>query len=447
MQIIVFSLNPSPRLNYVLKVFFEHFCLHAYTLTYDKNEYLRLEGLKINYSKAPVAPNEVWISPETLLFQTSLQLYPVQVIWEEGCPWLTFGEKKEGMLPADPFASAFYLLSRYEEYLPFTPDHHGRFTAAHSLAKREGFLQMTVVQRWLYALLNALQTKNPGFSWQAPAYIFAPTYDVDMPWAFSFRPWWKQWGGAVRDLFWGKKQRWQDRRRAMRQPLEDPFYTFPQLHAWHREYDLTPRFFMLMGDASPYDTNPSPNLPAQQLLIRELAGLYPLGIHPSYLSNAEPSRMLMEKKRLEAISGQKITHSRQHFLKLQLPTTYRRLIEAGIKVDYSMGYADDTGFRAGTNLPFPWYDLERELCTDLLIYPFAAMDVTLQQYLALDAEAAFQRLQALYKEVSKWGGPFCLLWHNSSFYPEDGWEGWAAMYEKVLTMAKNDMNSSADDTD
>lgn len=447
MPIVIFSANPSPRLEYVLKVFFEHFCPQAYTLTYDKNEYLRLEGLKINYSKVPVAPHEVWISPETLLFQSSLQLYPVQVIWEKGCPWLAFAEKKEGMLPADPFASAFYLLSRYEEYLPFTPDQHGRFTAAHSLAQREGFLQMTVVQRWLYALLNLVQEKNPEFSWETPAYTFAPTYDVDMPWAFSYRPWWKRWGGAARDLFLGKKQRWQDRRRAIYQPQEDPFYNFPQLHLWHKQYDLTPRFFMLMGDASTYDTNPSPNLPAQQALIRELAGLYPLGIHPSYLSNDEPSRMPMEKKRLEVISGQEITHSRQHFLKLHLPATYRRLIEAGIKVDHSMGYADDVGFRAGTNLPFPWYDLERELCTNLLIYPFAAMDVTLQQYLALDAEAAFKRLQALYDEVRKWGGPFCLLWHNSSFYAEDGWSGWKEMYERVLGMAKSGINWKTDEAD
>lgn len=436
MQIVIFSSDPSPRLDYVLKVFFEHFCPHAYVITYDKNDYLRLDGMKINYSKASLAPHEVWIAPETLLFLSSLQPYPVQVIWEEGCPWLSFGEKKSGNLPADPLASAFYLLSRYEEYLPFAADQYGRFTAAHSLAKREGFLQMAVVQRWLYALLNALQEKNPGFIWQAPAYTFAPTYDVDMPWAFSYRPWWKQWGGALRDLLLGKKQRWQDRWRAMRQPLDDPFYTFSQLHAWHRRYRLTPRFFLLMGDAAQYDTNPSPNLPAQQALIRELSALYPVGIHPSYLSNAEPERMRMEKERLEKISGQEIAHSRQHFLKLHLPVTYRQLIEAGIKVDYSMGYADDTGFRAGTNLPFPWYDLEREVGTDLLIYPFAAMDVTLQQYLGFDAEAALGRLEALHQEVQKWGGPFCLLWHNSSFYAEDGWGGWKEMYEQVLEMAK-----------
>lgn len=436
MQITIFSTNPSPRLDYVLKVFFEHLSSHPYTITYDKNTYLRSTGAKINYSKVSLDPEELWVIPETLLFQTSLQHFPVQVNWVEGCPWLSFEEKNAGHLPADPLASSFYLLSRYEEYLPFEADQHGRFSAAQSLAKREGFLQMAVVQHWLNAVVEVLQQKSPDFPPSSLPYSFAPTYDVDMPWAFCYRPWWKQWGGSLKDLFLGKKQRWQDRRRSLKNPENDPFFTFVQLHKWHEKYGLSPRFFLLMGDAATYDTNPSPSLPAQQALIRDLAARYPLGIHPSYLSNSEPERLTMEKQRLEKIADQAITHSRQHFLKLHLPETYRRLIAAGIQADYSMGYADDTGFRAGTAMPFPWYDLEREACTSLMIHPFVAMDVTLQQYLGLPPEEAYSRLKELYQEVKRVGGPFCLLWHNSSFYAEDGWAGWAEMYEQVLDFAR-----------
>ena len=295
---------------------------------------------------------------------------------------------------------------------------------------------MAVVQRWLKALMEALQQKYPDFEPIPLPYQFEPTYDVDMPWAFCYRPWWKQWGGSLKDLLFGKKQRRQDRRRAIKNPKADPFYTFAQLHIWHEKYGLSPRFFLLMGDAARYDTNPSPNLPAQQALIQDLASRYSLGIHPSYQSNLEPERLMMEKQRLEKISQQHITHSRQHFLKLHLPETYRRLIAAGIQADYSMGYADDTGFRAGTAVPFPWYDLEREACTNLIVYPFVAMDVTLQQYLGLSAEEAYSRLKDLHYEIEQVGGPFCLLWHNSSFYAEDGWAGWGEMYERVLQLAK-----------
>jgi len=140
---------------------------------------------------------------------------------------------------------------------------------------------------------------------------------------------------------------------------------------------------------------------------------------------------------LEKIVDLPITDSRQHFLKLRFPETYRRLIAAGIQVDYSMGYADDTGFRAGMGVPFPWYDLKREECTALMIHPFVAMDVTLQQYLGLHAEEALARIKDLHQEVSSLGGPLCLLWHNSSFYGEAGWVGWKEMYEEMLVICLN----------
>ena len=64
------------------------------------------------------------------------------------------------------------------------------------------------------------------------------------------------------------------------------------------------------------------------------------------------------------------------------------------------------------------------------------MDVTLQQYLGFGAEEAYSRLKDLHQEVKQVGGPFCLLWHNSSFYAEDGWAGWGEMYERVLQLEK-----------
>jgi hypothetical protein len=60
------------------------------------------------------------------------------------------------------------------------------------------------------------------------------------------------------------------------------------------------------------------------------------------------------------------------------------------------------------------------------------MDVTMQQYLGLNAQQALERIQTLHAEVHSLGGPFCLLWHNSSFYAEDGWGGWKEAYEEVL---------------
>ena len=317
MQIVIFSPLHSPRMAYVFKVLFEEVCPQSYEWTSDQGTYLRSSGAKINYSDAPLDPAELWITPETLLFDLELLSYPIQTKWVEGCPWLHFGAKKTGHLPGEVFAGSFYLLSRYEEYLPFVPDRYGRFTAAASLAQREGFLQMAVIQRWVKVLFQELQVRYPEFSSAPLPYQFVPTYDVDMPWVFCFRPWWKQFGGALKDLFLGKISRLSDRFQAWRNPDNDPFFRFVQLKSWHERFSLKPRFFFLMADAAKYDTNPSPQLPAQQALIRSLAAQYPLGIHPSYASNENPTRIHLEKERLEQITGQTISHSRQHFLKLR----------------------------------------------------------------------------------------------------------------------------------
>ena len=74
----------------------------------------------------------------------------------------------------------------------------------------------------------------------------------------------------------------------------------------------------------------------------------------------------------------RVTKSRQHFLAFELPTTYLKLIQSGILEDYSMGYASHLGFRAGICSPFRFYNLLEEKETDLVVYPFQVMDVTLQ---------------------------------------------------------------------
>ncbi|MBK6903035.1 MAG: polysaccharide deacetylase family protein [Saprospirales bacterium] len=125
--------------------------------------------------------------------------------------------------------------------------------------------------------------------------------------------------------------------------------------------------------------------------------------------------MKEEKERLEGICGQQIRKSRQHFLRLRLPESFRALLEADLTEDYSMGYADAIGFRAGTSVPFRWYDLAGENATGLLVVPFQVMDITLKKYMGLSPEEATKRMLDLVNVVRRTGGTFCCIWHNSSF--------------------------------
>ncbi len=127
--------------------------------------------------------------------------------------------------------------------------------------------------------------------------------------------------------------------------------------------------------------------------------------------------------------------SRQHFLKLRFPDTYRNLIAAGITDDYTMGYADETGFRAGICSPYKWYDLEKEVMTNLTIHPFAVMDGTLNSYLKLTPAQALEKVKSLAQEVKNVNGELITIWHNETLSDWKDWKGWKDFYEQVIRIA------------
>jgi hypothetical protein len=100
-----------------------------------------------------------------------------------------------------------------------------------------------------------------------------------------------------------------------------------------------------------------------------------------------------------------------------------------------MGYATHIGFRAGTSLPFRFYDLGREEETGLLLHPFAVMDVTLRQYMRLRPDEAKVRIERLIDKVRITGGIFTSLWHNESLSEESEWKGWREVFEDMVKKA------------
>ena len=115
--------------------------------------------------------------------------------------------------------------------------------------------------------------------------------------------------------------------------------------------------------------------------------------------------------------------------------TYRNLLENGIEEDYTMGYADSVGFRAGTSQPFYWYDLESDKVTTLKVIPFCIMDVTLRKYLGHSPDAAIELISGLVNTLKSVGGHCSFIWHNSSFYAAEGWKGWDRVYTQLLQIA------------
>ena len=437
-SILIYSSENSPRLRYVLDEILRTRLSVDYQLCSDLSVFQAAEGAKINYASQPCTAGEIWIPSSRFLFEEGITSALPQTLWLDQTPALFPVETPHrATWPFDLFAMAFFLLSRYEEYLPFERDAHGRFPASASQAAQQGFLEMPVLDIWVSRLAHELETAFPGFRVSLPTFSFLPTFDIDQAWAFRHKPLWRQIGGALKSLWSRQFAPFFQRLSVWLYWENDPFDTTSFILDQHEKAALEPIFFFLLADPGPFDKNNPPSSPALQKLIRKLSARAPIGIHPSYQSSEVPRFVALEKERLEQISGLYVQKSRQHFLRLHLPTTYRTLIDAGIEEDYSMGYADAVGFRAGTAVPFHWYDLEKECMTSLLIHPFQAMDVTLRQYLFLSPVEAIEKLTRLRQIIQTTGGQFCTIWHNSSFDEKGDWRGWTNVYHHLLKELQN----------
>lgn len=417
--VFLFSKIQTPRLQYITHQLLCDIIGFEIVFCNEKKAYEEGNGIKINYSDEAILEKELHIIPQNLLFEKGIK---EQILLENHIAAKIQNKENEKF---DIFAAAFYLLSRYEEYLPFEADAHGRFSAKKSLAYRLGFLQKPIVQIWCNELkMSILHHFSASKNIQKHTFSFRPTYDIDQAFSYKNKGFLRTIFALLKD-FWNKK-RWQ----VLLQNTKDPFDTFAYLDALHKKNKLQATYFFLLADWGKYDKNISVQNIDFQHIIQKITSENEFGIHPSYASNSDFFILEKEKNHLENISKKVVKNSRQHYLKLHFPSTYQSLLRANITADYSMGYADEIGFRASIALPFRWYNIENETITDLLIYPFQAMDVTLKEYLKLSPEAALLALNKIKKEIQNVDGQLITLWHNSSF--GEDWNGWAEIYDKLM---------------
>jgi hypothetical protein len=121
-----------------------------YTVTADKAQFSEYTGPRISYTDNALG-DELFFKSTPLLFETGTRYFELSGIdAREGEIHLKgFFITEKSTLPFDAFASAFYLVSRYEEYLGDEVDHHGRFHAHNSVAYQQFFLLEPMVD--LYA--------------------------------------------------------------------------------------------------------------------------------------------------------------------------------------------------------------------------------------------------------------------------------------------------------
>ena len=108
-----------------------------------------------------------------------------------------------------------------------------------------------------------------------------------------------------------------------------------------------------------------------QSLIKSVADYAEVGLQPGFYANQKFAVLKEEKRRLENILKRPVLSAINSKYNLLLPNAYNHMVELDFKNDFSMGYPEALGFRAGTCTPFLFYDINFEVTTPLLLHPYA----------------------------------------------------------------------------
>ncbi|TAL60875.1 MAG: hypothetical protein EPN85_06325 [Bacteroidetes bacterium] len=436
-MLLIYTHQITNRVKYTFNVIFNSILGIEYTITSDADVFQKLEGAKISYTEKQIG-DEIFFESSGLLFETEINTS--SRLTPSPSP---MGEESKN--EEDIFALTFFLVSRYEEYLPFTADHYGRFSAKQSFAYKNNFIHKPVVNTWAKKIREMISARYHGFIFPDKQYSYTPTIDIDNAYAYLGKSFARTVGGYIKAII---KSDWDDfskRKKTLSGKEKDPYDTYDFQLELHQKYNLNPIYFFLLGDWAPNDKNLPHTSRMMQSLIKFISEKAKTGMHPSFASNQNPEKIKIEKNRLEKIipppcpppAGDRtaVTKSRQHFLMLKFPQTYRNLLAAGITDDYSMGFADEVGFRAGICTPYKFYDIEKEEETNLTIHPFAVMDRSLNNYLNLSPEKAIEKAKGIIKEIKTVNGEFISIWHNEMLNEWKEWKGWRYVYEEVIKEA------------
>jgi hypothetical protein len=422
---LIYSHTVSTRLQYICKFIFQEQLDIRISLTIDSESFKKHDGPKINYSDLEIEGSVFTIRNHPLLFEKTIKEQQIEgFLYKDQKAFFKTGGSDFSF---DIFAAVFYLLSRYEEYLPYKEDIYGRYAHENSLAFREGFLQIPLVNYWIKDFAEGLAKKFPTLKMKFPSFKYTATYDIDIAWSYKRK-------GILRNLGGFLKSPSLERAAVLTGLKEDPFDCYEFLRDLHNQYKLDPVYFFLVAPSrSKYDKNISPYNHSMWQLIKRHAKKYRTGLHPSWKSNENITILKKEKKILETAGDIPVSISRQHYIKFSLPETFERLIEAGITEDYSMGYGSINGFRASVASSFYWYNLQADAVTNLRLHPFCFMDANSFYEQGQTASRSWEELMHYYQVCKSVNGKFITIFHNNFLGEGKKFKGWRELYVKFIS--------------
>jgi len=423
-MIVIYTNEVTNRLKYVFDfVFIEYFGIQ---ISYQINGIIKSDDCVISYNIKPEM--DLHFGAVDLLFRNDIApLNPDVFSWKD-C--IAFFSVKNGAFDFDVFSAIFYLISRYEEYLPFEEDEHGRFPSHNNLLVKHNMEKLPIVEVWLSHLKEIILAKYPNLIFKKRNFSMVSTIDVDHLFSFKGKPLLKNFGGLFK-----RPKTAIARIKTLFGIDNDPFDTFNWINEVHHAQKTKAKLFFLLNNNSEYDSQINSNSLAFKNKVRNLKMQeFEFAWHPSYCflsSNAEEE----EIEKFIHLFGEKPKETRQHFLRIKYPNYFEKLIQLGVTSDYSLGFSDKNGFRSGISVPHYFFNLEKDTSTSLQIIPFCIADHVDRFYLKRSFEEILNEYNFIVQNINKIDGQLVTLFHNDTFEKDSKGNNWKVLFLKLLFLS------------
>jgi len=426
-MILVYTPKITRRIEYIFKHIFINIIGLEVNFTSKVDVFVSFEGPKLSYAPKKLY-NEFYIKSNSILLEQGFSDVDIDVKnWEDS---KCFFYNENGTIPFDIFAASFYLISRYEEYLPHLKDVYGRFSFQESIAHKNNFIEDPVIDIWAYKLKDSLCSSFPNIIFNDRKFKLKTIIDVPSVYYYKNKGFLRTIGGVFTDLIRFNPKNIYSRFLVIFRLQKDPYDTFNWIINKQKQVTDKFLFFFLVGKFSTYDKNISLVKQPFINIIKFVSDYSKIGLKLSFFALSNLDILKNEKADIESITNRDLTISRNSFSKVNLPINYRNLIKLNIREDYTMGYVNKIGFRASTCTPFLFYDIDNDIQTPLLINPYNLMDYSLLKINSfLDKK---EKVIALINKVKSVNGTFTSVFHNYSFSNEIRWNRFKEIFEIII---------------
>lgn len=407
-MLLIYTHRISNRLRYITQQCIENILKLDFELTTSVEDFIKHDGPKITYTKQPLQ-NEFFIESHPLLFEKGVRAIDITAGDWNDIP-IFFGVGEKSKIPFDLFAASFFLLSRYEEILFHVKNPKNDFKAELSVLHKIDALKRPLIDLWMNAFYLSLQEHFDQISERGSEVNYELSLNVVQAFKYSGRGLMRHLTESLGDLarfnFNTIKRRfavWTGR-------IEDPFLIYNDLINRLESSDIKLRFFFEYSKYLFEDQNISRFRSSLNRLIKSVADYKTVALSISHLGLQDSNALERERLELTKQIHRPIWYALHSKLNLRMPHYYKRLIDAELRDDFSMGYADKIGFRSGTSSTHFFYDLDVEMVQPLKVHPFVMTNQVFKNRRA--AKQAFSDLRAVVDETQKIGGNLRFVFSN-----------------------------------